>query len=75
MQKIRPHNHYGIEYVQISQLPFHQITPFCAWLGDLDKTVLNDTGGEEHEFVSYELYEFWFDTVREDEQEPTYSIF
>jgi hypothetical protein len=75
MQKIRPHNYSGNDYVQLSKLPFNQITPFCTWLSDLDKTVLRDNSGEEHEFVNYELYEFWFDTIRDDEEKPTYSFF
>ena len=75
MKKLTPQEQSGIEYIQLSRLPFKQIIPFTNWLCETDKFTMIDGLGEKHECVYYDKYEFWFDTYKEEKEAVEFSLF
>lgn len=75
MRKLRPQIKDGREFVLLSALPFEQLVPFRDWLSVADIFVKEDDMGLSCEFASYDLYEFWYDTVKEETQLQELAIF
>jgi len=75
MRKLRPQIKDGREFVLLSALPFEQLVPFRDWLSIADIFIKEDDMGMTNEFVYYDLYEFWYDTVKEETQLEELAIF
>ena len=75
MRKITPQLQSGIEYIQLSRLPFEQLIPFSSWICETDKFLLPDGEGENHECVYYDIYDFWFDTFKHEDKKYSFSFF
>lgn len=75
MRKIQPQIQHGAEFVQLSVLPFDQLVPFKDWLSVEDIFITEDDMGLSNECVHYDLYEFWYDTVKEESQLQELAIF
>lgn len=68
-------NHLESEYIQLSSIPFDHIGPFQEWLGVADIFTRRDRLGWEHECVKHDLYDFWRDTVKEDNLHQEQALF
>jgi len=75
MRKISPQFQSGIEYIQLSRLPFEQLNSFRSWICETDRFILTDHEGEKHECAYYDIYDFWFDTFKEEKGEIEFSLF
>jgi len=75
MKKLTPQLQSGIEYIQLSRLPFKQMIAFKDWICETDKFVLTDPYSERQDCVYYDKYEFWFDTFKGEAGAVELSIF
>ncbi len=64
MIKIQPTYHQGLEYVQLSRLPFKQAISLNEWLPETGIFKIFVDGEEINDCVSYDDYEFWFETTK-----------
>jgi hypothetical protein len=63
------------EYIQLSSIPFDQVVPFQEWLGVADIFTRRDSMGRVHECVKYDLYDFWCETVKEENLHHEQALF
>lgn len=75
MEKIRPHLHNGTEYLLIFSLPYDQLIHFQDWLGIAEILIIEESDGFSYECVPYGVYDFWYDTAREEIQYENMAIF
>ena len=68
-------NHLASEYIHLSSIPFDQVGPFQEWLGVTDIFTRRDSMGRLHECVKYDLYDFWRDTVKEENLHEEQTLF
>lgn len=61
MTKLMPNIWNGVEYVQLSNLPFDQYQIIVGWLPSSSFLAMDKEGVESEDCVYYEDYEYWFD--------------
>ncbi len=61
MTKVKPKNWNGVEYVNLSQLPFDQYQNILSWLPTTSFLGNEMKNRDLEDCVYYEDYEFWFD--------------
>ena len=75
MKKISPQVELDMEYIQLCRLPLDQLQRFKEWTNKLHTFTIKDGFGEMHECVPYDIYDFWFDTLKEEKEESDLAIF
>lgn len=61
MLKASPNFHQGINFIQISSLPYEQQELFGTWVPQSAKMKLEINNISLHDCVEYQDYAYWFD--------------
>lgn len=74
MLKVRPRFSHGIEFIQLSELPFDQAQNLKNWLSLNSYLKINENNELIEDCIYYEDYEYWYDHQFDKLDTPEYDF-